>query len=414
MPNKLKIRAFFFFCLITLSVVCNIKYNYTDQDHIEEKTDLLAKIATAIEVNEVDFSFLDELLEDKRIVLLGEQLHDDGTTFEVKSMFIKYLHDKLGYNVVLYEAGLYDMWYMGTQDTINPHTGLYAFWWDNEACHPLWDYYRACRQTENPILLGGFDVQLTGRINNSDRSGLIDNYLSDKQIDLSDYPAFNEVKNRMNYSLFWENKLIRETLHDSIQVDLLHLLAKLAETKEGYVDEVYYRYLSGIKEYNELRFDYDPGDPTRMNVRDSLMAGNLIWLADEVYKDEKIIVWAANVHIFNNDNLYNSDNPYFKPMGAYLKEKFENDTYTMAFTSYARKNKAGHLYNAASNKSVEYLLHANKNKRLFLKTDDLPEDSFLNGEAISTVNQMMNIKNNWKKQFDGVFFIDAITSLNVK
>ena len=98
MPNKLKVRALFVFCLITLAVICNIGYNHTVQDHIEEKTDLLAKIATAIEVNEVDFSFLDELLEDKRIVLLGEQLHDDGTTFEVKSMIIKYLHDKLGFN----------------------------------------------------------------------------------------------------------------------------------------------------------------------------------------------------------------------------------------------------------------------------------------------------------------------------
>ena len=395
--------------LVSLIAVCNIFYNFTPQENIEEKIAVLKKVVT--EIDNDDFSFLDEILQDKRIVMLGEQIHSDGTTFELKSQIIKYLHENHGYNVVLYEAGLYDMWYMDSQDTINPQRGLYGFWWNNDECRSIWDYYRATKQSKNPIVLGGFDVQLTGQISDSIRKELIENHLSKNNIDISNFSAFVSVVGRLSNNWLWEywkyNKIL-ETSHDSIQTDLSLILSELEKNKKNYIDEIYYRYLSGVKAYNELRWDYDPGELPRMNIRDSLMADNLIWLADEVYKDEKIIVWAANLHIYNND--YKT----FKPMGAYIKEKFKDETYSMVFTSYARKKRDGHLYNAASNKSVEYLLHKNNNKFSYIDMKNIPENSFLNEDFISTVDQTMNIKYHWKKQFDCLFYIDAISSLGEK
>jgi hypothetical protein len=256
--------------------------------------------------------------------------------------------------------------------------------------------------------LGGFDVQLTGQINNITRSELIKNHLSDKNIDLNEYPAFNSVINRLSQNWLWEYRRISESLYDSIQTDLSVILSELEKTKETDIDEIYYRYLSGNKFYNELRWKYDSGEMPRMNIRDSLMAENLIWLANEFYKDEKIIVWAANLHIYNRD--YQT----LKPMGAYIKERFEDEKYSMVFTSYARKKRNGHLYNVASNKSVEYLLHSNNNKFSYIDMKNVSGNSFLNEDVISTVNQMMNVKNNWKNQFDGVFYIDVITPLGEK
>ena len=371
---------------------------------------MLEGIVTKVDID--DFAFLDEVLQDKRIVLLGEQLHNDGTTFEMKARIIKYLHDKLGFNVILYESGLYDMWYMGSRDTLNPNTGVFYFWGDNDECRPLWDYYRNSKQSENPIKLGGFDIQVSGRIGTVIRSQLIENYLSEKGIELDDYPNLRTMIDRIYGGIWWEYKKMENSLYDSIQNDLSLILDRLEKEKAGYIDEVYYRYLSGIKIYNELRWNYDSGNPIRMHIRDSLMADNLIWLVEDVYKNEKIIVWAANIHIFTT--ALSEGEWYYKPMGASIKDRYKNDVYSMVFTSYARKNKAEHLYNVASNKSVEYLLYMNKNRYSFINLKDLPEDSFLNEDVISTVNQMMNIKNNWKNQFDGVFFIDAITPLNAK
>jgi len=332
---------------VTLIAVLNITCNYTLQGNIDEKKAILEKVTIPLHGIDIhdndyrDFSFLDEVLLDKRIVFLGEQLHADGTTFEVKSKIIKYMHENLGYNVVLYEAGLYDMWYMEAQGTVEPKLGLYAFWWDNDEYRQLWDYYQKSKQTENPILLGGFDVQLTGQIKETVRRALIENYLSSKNIDLSDYPAFDKNPKRVFQHWYWENRKFQTSLNDSIQMDLSLILSKLEESD-------------------------------------------------------------------------NSTHLPFKSMGTYLKERYGNEAYSMAFTSYARKNKDGHLYNVASNKSIEYVLHLNNNNYAFIDLKNIEEESFLDKDIISTVNQMLSMKNNWKNQFDGLFFIHAITSISTK
>ncbi|ELV7524356.1 hypothetical protein QMU91_000539, partial [Flavobacterium psychrophilum] len=41
-------------------------------------------------VNINDYSFLDNILKSKKIVLLGEQSHGDGATFDEKINLIKY------------------------------------------------------------------------------------------------------------------------------------------------------------------------------------------------------------------------------------------------------------------------------------------------------------------------------------
>ena len=55
-----------------------------------------------------DLIFLKEVLKDKRIVLLGEQSHGDGATFEAKVRLIKFLHQELGFTILSFESGLYD------------------------------------------------------------------------------------------------------------------------------------------------------------------------------------------------------------------------------------------------------------------------------------------------------------------
>ena len=95
MISKLKNIALFIVFLISLIVICNFRYHYTSQELIIEKTavlDSLSIVVRSINMHDTvyeDIVFLEEILQDKRIVLLGEQLHSDGTTFEVKSIIIR-------------------------------------------------------------------------------------------------------------------------------------------------------------------------------------------------------------------------------------------------------------------------------------------------------------------------------------
>ncbi|MGB5554717.1 MAG: hypothetical protein WBM83_08685, partial [Flavobacteriaceae bacterium] len=47
-------------------------------------------------------------LKNSKIVLLGEQTHGDGAVFDKKVELIKALHEQLGFNIVVFESGMYD------------------------------------------------------------------------------------------------------------------------------------------------------------------------------------------------------------------------------------------------------------------------------------------------------------------
>lgn len=58
-----------------------------------------------------DFSDLEGLrpvLERRRVVLLGEHSHGDGAAFAVKSRLVRFLHRELGFDVIAFEAGIFD------------------------------------------------------------------------------------------------------------------------------------------------------------------------------------------------------------------------------------------------------------------------------------------------------------------
>ena len=87
--------------------------------------------------------FLDEELKNKRILLLGEQLHQDGATLQMKTRMVRYLHEKLGYNVILYETGLYDMYLMNQdgRQRMNPSKAVWTFWWGSNETKSLWESF---------------------------------------------------------------------------------------------------------------------------------------------------------------------------------------------------------------------------------------------------------------------------------
>jgi erythromycin esterase len=72
------------------------------------------------------------------------------------------------------------------------------------------------------------------------------------------------------------------------------------------------------------------------------MAENLKWLAEEMYPDRKLIVWAHNGHIMNA--YYQPDwsalahEPTVdgaKPMGSFIAQGFGEAVYTIGFTAFA-------------------------------------------------------------------------------
>ena len=71
-----------------------------------------APVLRSIDIADDNFADLEPFAKavgDARIVMLGEATHGDGTTFVGKSRLVRFLHERMGFDVLAFESGIYDM-----------------------------------------------------------------------------------------------------------------------------------------------------------------------------------------------------------------------------------------------------------------------------------------------------------------
>lgn len=419
--------TYIFISILTLLVLSFLMTNYTVPDNKIGKIKELKKFVKTIEsispqdTSFEDLAFLKEALKDVEILMLGEQTHFDGATFLAKGRLIKYLHQELGFDVLIYEAGLYDtenLWQSLKSKTKNNLTdfvkALYPFWCTNQENEELLEYLLEHINTKNQIEIAGLDVQFSGRIRYQERDSLLSQYLnSNPQINEKKFPAFFSVKDR--YSSFtskWRVKQLTETKRDSILNDI-HSINNLyySDSLLNKEDSLYSRYFKNIETLYSYSWKYDRGEDIRFHIRDSAMAENLIWLKENKYKNRKVIIWAANLHTSYDNKSYSPKLGNFMSMGEYVKKKYGKQCYSISFTSFSNANNLSNSEKLYNNKSVEYLLHQLNSPFLYFDFNEIDSTSFLQNDIVMNCNQRLSLNARWSKITDGVFYIDKMTGL---
>lgn len=419
-----KILYVFIISVIALFVLNKIVYEEVPDKNIKEQLSEIERYkhpVTSISMdyrNNSDLKVFDSILKDNKVLILGENTHIDGSTFEAKSRLIKYLHENLNYNVVLYEAGQYDTWIMNEEmnhHQLKTHTdsigglGLFEFWWNTKETQPLIRYYQKTKASATPIETGGFDIQFPGGLlTSSKRGNLLKDFLSRNNIHSNNFPIFNKHINELNH--FIHRKYVNRILKGNQKKEFLQEIAaleqavlKLDKTPENIM---YARYFHDIKDNMTKNWNYKPGSMPSMQFRDSVMARNLVHQIDSVYKDKKIIVWCANIHSFAE--RYSKD---YLPLGFYIRNKYGASSYIIDFSSYAQLNETGSTSDKPGKFAIENLFHKTKTPYFFLNLRNIPESSFLKKEFVSTINQRTDMKRNWSRSFDGIFYIDINKTL---
>jgi erythromycin esterase len=335
--------------------------------------------ANAITVRTVDavdedFSDLEPLgnhIADARVVQLGEPSHGAGTSFAAKVRLVKFLHARLGFDVLVWESGLYDLTRTevglraGHDAVASAQRGILKIWSASEQCRPLFEYAKMSHTGKRPLAMAGFDMQFTSDafVDFAAELRSFVGALHQRSLRRAAIQAANDALEAFEgFDAYVQALAARTAIKpppprrdalDRLQLavsrltDIFdkHAMAFGDGRQRGFMAHAVVNLAGfGRNLYEKYGIDGPANSDAALagaSRRDAINAQNLRWLIEEGYPGRKIIIWAHNAHVMNA--YYKSDwksislDPVadaMKPSGVFLAEWLGKDLYTIGFTAY--------------------------------------------------------------------------------
>lgn len=332
-----------------------------------------AVIVRNVEPNNEDYSDLAPLkqsLQQMTVIGLGEPIHYDGSTFKAKTRLVKFLHQELGFSVIAFESGFYDCYkawqqiQAGTVTIDAARKSLYPFWISTET-EELFKYIDKQKNTDNPLILAGIDCKFSGTYSDKDLLPDLKKYLqsvgSGVVRDTAKWSAFSAGFAR---AIHISDYATKPSPTDTLVLNTT-LKSILAEWQAPGVtfgpvqsEQLFWQQFcrSSLAEIARK------SSRSAEQMRDRQMGNNLDFLQHELYRNRKVMVWAASSHLtYNGANIgrkFYHQNPR---LGDYLKQVYGQQYYHIGFTGY--KGQFGkllffHVLNVKKHhpNSIEHLL----------------------------------------------------------
>ncbi|HEU4780531.1 MAG TPA: erythromycin esterase family protein [Steroidobacteraceae bacterium] len=414
-----------------------------------------------LDVANEDFSDLRPLMTaigNARVVMLGEPSHGAGSAFAAKARLIRFLHQHMGFDVLAWESGLFDVRLAQaalSDASLDPasagQAGILPVWSRAAEVRPVFEYARTTLTTSRPLKMAGFDIQASAPKTNEKLATEIRSFFGAMR-----QPALRDSGGKLANELITafqavhargQPKPVRGDLDELVR-SANQLDALLAERHPDFAQvhasrdiELMQHLIANLKAagtnaWHRSCCESPVGNAlvqlqsAEWNRRDQQMATNLRWLLTRRYDGHKVVVWAHNAHVtrayFSADWKGVHAKPQrdgMTPMGALISLWLKDDVYSIALTTYdgeeawANGQRRGAISPAPAG-SFEARLHALGKPNLFI---DLREANGIPGHPLRTPTTLRisgygqptgkygnDSLEDITQAFDGVLFIDRM------